>query len=464
MEMTGIWLLPSKGRPHQVGAFFERWRKTAASTPGWLIINAEEGAESYAQVALPENWSIVTTTASCVADAVNQAMLVVSDRDWIGLLCDDLEPQTMEWDTALIAKSKPWNIVASQNGSQEHRLHGALVYGGDLLRTVGWMYPPGIKHSFHDDAWELIGDRCLNIVKVPEVMVRHAHAGTVDETGRKRNAYWNDDEKAWLRWRANDSNDTIKRVVDLMRSAGANVDAPNLADRSLMIMTPCYGGSFHRLFLRSLQKTLDLLRALNIKVEFADAPFIAEPGFARALILGRFLRSTATDLLMIDDDMGWDPRDVLKMLNARLDLVAVAGPRKIDAPAVAAHYTREDASAVLTDARSGAMSITEVGGAFMMISRSCAEKVVAANGDLAFDMDHGAVEHDVFRNLIVQREGKRVRLSEDYSFCYRARQVGIRTMVLPEISLEHAGTKVWRCSLSDILNNPVIPQALEAAE
>lgn len=459
-----MWLLPTKGRPHQVGRFFEQWRKTAASTPGILIVNEDDRPDVYSLVNLPSNWKIVTVNSTCVADAVNTVLMTLGEQDWIGLLCDDLSPETMEWDRLLIERSKPWNIVASQNGSQEQRLHGALVYGGDLLRAVGWMYPPGIKHSFHDDAWELIGDRCLNIVKVPEVMVCHVHAGTVDETGRKRNSYWNDDEKAWLKWRRDESNEVIKRVVSLMRESGANVDAPDIGERSLMILSPCYAGTFNRLFLRSLQKTLDLLRALNIKVEFSDAPFIAEPGYARALMLGRFLRSPYTDLLMIDDDMGWSERDVLRLLNAKMDLVAVAGPRKIDVPAVAGHITREDANAVLTDARSGALSLTEVGGAFLMISRACAEKVVAANGDLTFDAEHGATEHDVFRNMIVMREGKRVRLSEDYSFCCRARQVGIRTMVIPDISLEHAGTKVWRCSLNDILKNPVIPEALEAAE
>lgn len=458
-----MWLLPTKGRPHQVGAFFDRWRKTAANTPGILIVNADDCPDVYSLVALPSNWKIVVVNSTCVADAVNTVLLTLQDQEWVGLLCDDLSPESMEWDRLLVEQSKPWNIVASANGSQEQRLHGALVYGGDLLRAVGWMYPPGIKHSFHDDAWELIGERCLNIVKAESVMVRHLHGGTVDETGRKRNSYWNDDEKAWLKWRAAESNNTIKRVLTLIGEHGGVVEPPDLADRSLLIISPCYSGTFNRIFLRSLQKTLDLLRALNIKVDFSDAPFIAEPGYARALMLGRFLRSPSTDLMMIDDDMGWDPRDVLRLLNARLDLIAVAGPRKIDVPAVAAHITREDAQAVLTHP-SGGMSLTEVGAAFMMISRVCAEKVVAANPDLTFDAEHGAIEHDVFRNLIVMREGKRVRLSEDYAFCHRARQVGIRTMVIPDIALEHAGSKVWRCSLNDILKNPVAPQALEAAE
>lgn len=462
--MTGIWLLPTKGRPAQIARFFEQWRKTAANTPGWLIVNAEEDRSIYNGVEMPANWGILSTTATCVADAVNQALIVAAEREWVGLLCDDLSPETMEWDRILVEQSKPWNIVASANGSQEQRLHGALVYGGELLRAVGWMYPPGIKHSFHDDAWELIGERCLNIVKAEIVMVRHLHGGTVDETGRKRNSYWNDDEKAWLKWRAAESNETIKRVLNLISEHGGVVEPPNLIDRSLLIISPCYSGTFNRIFLRSLQKTLDLLRAINIKVDFSDAPFIAEPGYARALMLGRFLRSPSTDLLMIDDDMGWDPRDILRLLNARLDLVAVAGPRKIDVPAVAGHITREDAQAVLTDERSGAMSLTEVGAAFMMISRDCAEKVVAGNGDLTFDSEHGAVEHDVFRNMIVMREGKRVRLSEDYSFCHRARKVGIRTMVLPDIALEHAGSKVWRCSLNDILRNRTLPPAMEAAD
>lgn len=464
--MSGRWLLPTKGRTHQISRFFEAWRKTAANTPGWLLVDDDDTSD-YSVVALPENWSIVRGTSSCVADAVNTAWLAAGFMkgeavDWIGLLCDDHIPETMEWDRLLIERVKLYNIVASANGSQEKRLHGALVYGGKLLSAVGWIYPPGIKHSFHDDAWELVAERCLNLVKCDDVMVRHAHAGTVDETGRKRNTYWNEDERAYLKWRSDYAPTTIKLVLGLMKAEGVNVAAPILTDRSVMICTPCYSGSYKRQFVMSIQNTLDLMRALGIKVEWCDAPNIAEPSFARAIIHGRFVKSSYSDLVMIDDDMSWSPRDLIRLLNAPYDLIGVAGPRKLDHPAFAAHITRADADQMLMDEAHAAMRVTSLGGAFVRITRRCAEKMVAAYPDLAFEQEHGAIEYDLFNPMIVERDGKRTRLGEDYTYCERARKIGIYTMAIIDISLGHVGEKEWRGALVDILRQP--PQASAAAE
>ena len=44
--MSGLWLLPTKGRPEQVGKFFKAWREKCASTPGLIIINADDFGQS----------------------------------------------------------------------------------------------------------------------------------------------------------------------------------------------------------------------------------------------------------------------------------------------------------------------------------------------------------------------------------------------------------------------------------
>jgi len=61
-------------------------------------------------------------------------------------------------------------------------MHGAVVFGGDLLRGLGWWAPPGLIHCFVDDAWEHIGRALGNWVHLPQVMVEHLHPANAKAT------------------------------------------------------------------------------------------------------------------------------------------------------------------------------------------------------------------------------------------------------------------------------------------
>lgn len=224
---------------------------------------------------------------------------------------------------------------------------------------------------------------------------------------------------------------------------------PLLANHSVYIATPCMDGKYDREYARSIFNTIILLQNQGIETEWLELPFCSDLPYARSRIFGKFLRSDATHLLMIDSDMGWNPQDVLKMLAIKRDFIAGVGMKKKEGIEFALVNCDDHGNVlpILIEADTGIMDISEVGMAFVMISRACAQKMANHYNELIYD-NMGQDEHDLFQPFIIP--GSKRRLPEDFAFCYRWRKLGGKVHVAPDIRLQHVGRKVWEGAMSDL--------------
>ena len=110
--------------------------------------------------------------------------------------------------------------------------------------------------------------------------------------------------------------------------------APPLAPASpsvnLVIATPCFGGQISVLYAASLFKLQKLVRTysdFNLKVLFKDGDALITR--ARASLISQFLDDPdATHLLFIDADIGFEPEQVLRLIECGADMCAAIYPIK----------------------------------------------------------------------------------------------------------------------------------------
>lgn len=228
-----------------------------------------------------------------------------------------------------------------------------------------------------------------------------------------------------------------------------------LNEIKLMIGTPCGTGRIDIGYASSLIETVETLKHFGVKPDWARIPGCSDLPATRAKILGHFYRSDFDFLLMIDDDMVWQAPDVMKMLSLQKDFIAAVGMRKITGPAEFAFNNcvdNGDTRAILLDGE-GLLHITEVGMAFVMISRQCATRMIEHyKSELEFEIlapEGTTMEVDVFCPFIVP--GTKRRLPEDYSFCYRWRKLGGEILVMPDCELGHVGSFTWTGKVSDTM-------------
>lgn len=230
-------------------------------------------------------------------------------------------------------------------------------------------------------------------------------------------------------------------------------ETPNLSHISLIISTPCDNNSLDMHYVSSLSQTIGMVRGFGGHVDWHTSPGCADLPLARAKLFGKFYRSDATHMLLVDSDMGFNPNDVLRLLLANREYMGAAGPKKGYPIIFAANNATEDGDIMPTEIemQTGIIKCTEVGAAFMLMSKACATKMVEAYKDeLAWDSGEGIMEYAVYDPMVFTTpKGKRMRWSEDFSFCKRWRKIGGEIYLMPDIELKHTGTHTWSAKQTD---------------
>lgn len=227
---------------------------------------------------------------------------------------------------------------------------------------------------------------------------------------------------------------------------------------SIQFSCPCGDGKYDRLFVTGFHNAACVLIEMGARIDFAEMPFCADLALARSKIFGNFLRSSHSHLLMIDSDMGFDAYDVSRLILAKMDFVGAAGPKKKYPIEFAANNCDDEGNflPINYDPDTGLIESTEVGMAFVLITRSCAQQIADSYPDLKFPGDGGLDEWAVFDPMFCGSGQKRRRLSEDFAFCHRWRNIGGKIYLLPDIRLTHTGTHTWEGALIDQLGG-VLP-------
>jgi hypothetical protein len=219
---------------------------------------------------------------------------------------------------------------------------------------------------------------------------------------------------------------------------------------SLYLSTPSGAGEYDRRYVRALMQTTEMVRSAGGEIDWGEMPYCADLSLARNRIMGAFLKSRHTHMLMVDDDMGWAPHDVLRLLETKLDCVGGAGPKK-SYPLKFCIYSKDDNGRDLVGEFSEAtqtLEVTGIGTGFLMVTRACIERMVGAYPELRFDPGEGQTEYGLFDPIITPL---RTRLSDDFAFCYRWRKIGGKVHAMPSIRLAHVGAHTFEGSLLDAM-------------
>ena len=430
---------------------------TGISTPGVVVVNGSP-REMYEGVELPPGWRIEFMDRNLgLCGALNWAFENFPNEPWYGLIGDDMVPKTPGWDQLMLSALTPTGMVSSNDNWQAEsgRLTVYMV-GGDLLRALGYWMPPGLWHCYSDDFWEAIGNHFQNWTFLKDVIVEtiSPHKGDIAQDPTNVVAYsrMSKDKRVFDEWNRTAKHRAFERLHAVIGSA--HTKAVDLSKRSVMIATPCAGGELSARYLQSFRLTMNAFVDFGISSDLWTVSTESLISRARNIAVKTFLQSQCTDLLFIDADMGWEPDAVLNLLGSGKDMVAVAGPRKQHPLSFCALL---EGPPVNTCKETGLIRAEYVGTGFMLLTRTCVQKMWDSYPELAYlDGDTNAE----FRALFDTSLWEKRYWSEDYTWCRRWRDIGGEIWVDPRMRLEHVGNFVYAGKFADAFKRP----RAEAAE
>ena len=228
----------------------------------------------------------------------------------------------------------------------------------------------------------------------------------------------------------------------------------------VFVATPCFGGMVTQ---RYMQATIGLLllgqaHGFHVSIELLGYDSLIPR--SRNTLLAKFMDTpTATHLLFVDADIGFEPAQVERMLGFDQDLIAGMYPLKlIDWSSAAVHRAQHGESLESAPIRfvgtpcegrdlerqDGFVTGLYGGTGFMMIRRQAVTRMIEAYPQTRYTATHTSSTlrrsdhfYALFDCMIEPESGH--YLSEDYTFCRRWRDIGGRIWLDPTGQLYHVG-------------------------
>jgi hypothetical protein len=242
----------------------------------------------------------------------------------------------------------------------------------------------------------------------------------------------------------------------------------------VLVATPCYGG---QMFVPYTVALLEAFRNLpkygiDLEVMFLTNESLIPRG--RNECVASFLSGDCTHLLFVDSDVGFNWRDIMKLIHDDKGVIGGIYPKKgigweklNDYKAVIEEYERLWSKTMtfgefcinktgqynlnlLTNnfrVENNVVKIKHLPTGFMMIQRGVLEKLIATYPDKKYINNEGLAKNkSMYYNLFAigvdQREGiyKGLYQSEDWYFCDLCSETGIEIYANIGVKLTHTGT------------------------
>lgn len=232
----------------------------------------------------------------------------------------------------------------------------------------------------------------------------------------------------------------------------------------LFVATPMYGGMCTGMYASAIMQSVGVMGSNRIQMYYSFMMNESLITRARNSMAYDFLNSDATHLMFIDADIGFNPNDIPRMVQADKDIICGIYPKKeINWVEVEAAVKRgvppqqlsQHTGAFVLNLPHGETSktgsinepieIANGGTGFMLIKRKVFEDLADKVPSYTNDMYHAVdtvrevkVIKEYFATSI-DEESNRL-LSEDYHFCKIAREAGFKVWCAPWATFNHTGS------------------------
>ena len=167
-----MWIIPSRGRPHNIRRLVAACIETGMSTPALLRLDDDDPyLDDYLRIEI--NWEVVVSKRIPLSEVYNE--VYNRNLDWYGFLADDILPETKRWDRLLVEAAGKDSLAFGEDGINGDTRAVHFVLGGGLVRSIGWLALLGLDRIYIDTVWNDIARRRGVLRFLPEVKLTHLH-------------------------------------------------------------------------------------------------------------------------------------------------------------------------------------------------------------------------------------------------------------------------------------------------
>jgi hypothetical protein len=236
-----VVIVPSRGRPQAARELVDAFAETCVAKTKLLFAVDETDPSSYNVTNLLSYiHHVVVNVVICPSKSMGEALHMAAvnvclPESWspspenfpppfaVGFMGDDHRPRTKGWDQRYLdaLREMGTGIVYGNDLLQGGRIPTQVAMTSDIVRALGYMAPPTLRHLYVDNFWKDLGTAADCIRYLPDVIVEHMHpvAGKAqwDESYKRVNApaMYEHDARAYAEYRRDFFADDVAKVVAL---------------------------------------------------------------------------------------------------------------------------------------------------------------------------------------------------------------------------------------------------------
>lgn len=177
-----VVVVPSRGRPEAAAALARVFADTCtADTELLFAVDADDPRRRDYCDALrgaPRAAGVLEQQSGTMVEALNLAAMFAAQRSFaVGFLGDDHCPRTLGWDQRYLdaLRELGTGVVYGNDLLQGENLPTQAAMTSDIVRELGFMAPPALRHMYVDNFWLTLGRAADCIRYLPDVIVEHRH-------------------------------------------------------------------------------------------------------------------------------------------------------------------------------------------------------------------------------------------------------------------------------------------------
>lgn len=175
-----IILVPTRGRPMNATQLLSAHEELSAASDLLFIIDANDPKhDQYHFEVGQERCMTIDNNSRGMAYPINKAANAIAKQDkydFFAFLGDDHRPRTAEWDLQLMAAMQRRPSMAYGNDLlQGKRLPTMITMTSDIVKALGGMVPPNMKHLYLDNFWKKLGEDLGSLTYLEDVIIEHMH-------------------------------------------------------------------------------------------------------------------------------------------------------------------------------------------------------------------------------------------------------------------------------------------------
>lgn len=202
-----IVFIPSYGRPKSVYRMMMRLAEMETTADiVWVVDINDWTLFDYVDEFEKLNCNYVAVEGGSLTAALNRVSSIAAhqypEEEVFGWIGDDTKVNTPFWDQKLRDALPPTGISYGNDGIQGQALPTHFFITSNIVKTLGYFFPPEFHHLYTDNWIKRVGDDLGIIQYVPEVDMEHLHPlvgkAEEDETYKNNNSRNDSDLRAFL--------------------------------------------------------------------------------------------------------------------------------------------------------------------------------------------------------------------------------------------------------------------------